>query len=192
MFHDEFHPDIPLPDWNEFCDLHSPAFTSDFSPIEMVLDRNAFRMPDWYLPLARGAVIPSPSFLYRAGYRAGSRRAHGWYKPHCDVLWKDIGADSLIVRGFCGQPLWAIARNGSPNRPHGQKNMTLVHIFGSTPIFTRTYQAATYLAEFCYFNGPPEELRWVAECPDDISGAIDFALNRRIDEAVGSLATQAR
>jgi len=64
--------------------------------------------------------------------------------------------------------------------------MALVHIFGSTPIITRTYQAATYLAEFCYFNGPPAGLRWVNECPDNIGGAIDFAQARSINEAVAA------
>jgi hypothetical protein len=61
--------------------------------------------------------------------------------------------------------------------------MTLVHNFGSTPILTRTYQAATYLAELCYWNDQAG-LRWVNECPDDISGAIEFALQRRIVEVV--------
>ena len=60
--------------------------------------------------------------------------------------------------------------------------MTLVHNFGSTPILTRTYQEATYLAEFCYQNGPPSGLSWVNECPDDIKGAIDYALQRRKGE----------
>jgi hypothetical protein len=65
-------------------------------------------------------------------------------------------------------------------------NMTLVHIFGSTPILTRNYQSATYLAEFCFENGPPAGLGWVDECPDDIKGAIELAEKRRIDEALAS------
>jgi hypothetical protein len=51
------------------------------------------------------------------------------------------------------------------------------------PILTRTYQEATYLAEFCFKEGHATGLRWVQECPDDMNGAIDFALQRRIDEA---------
>jgi hypothetical protein len=62
--------------------------------------------------------------------------------------------------------------------------MTLIYNFGSTPILTRNYQSATYLAEFCYLNGPPAGLRWVHECPDDIDGAIEFAQQRRVNEAV--------
>jgi hypothetical protein len=64
--------------------------------------------------------------------------------------------------------------------------MALVHNFGSTPILARNYQSATYLAEFCFQNGPPAGLRWVDECPDDISGAIEFAQQRRIKEAMAA------
>jgi hypothetical protein len=178
MFHQDGHPDIKLSDWT--------AFRREFSRhlIEEVIDRSEIKLPDRFLQLARGVAIPSSYLLGRAGYRPGSRRPPGWYKPHCDVLWKDIGPDSLIVRGYCNQPLWAIERNGSPGRPHGHPNMALVHKFGSTPILARTYQAATYLAEFCYGNDPPAGLRWVDECPDDMSGAVEFYRIRRIIEAV--------
>jgi hypothetical protein len=176
MFHEDDHPDITLSDWT--------AFQREFSRylIEEVIDRSKIKLPDRFVPLARGVAIPSPHLLGRSGYRPGSRRPPGWCKPHCDVLWKDIGPDSLIVRGYQGQPLWQVERNGSPRRPHGHPNMTLVHLFGSTPILTRNYQSASYLAEFCYQNGPPAGLRWVNECPDDISGAIEFALQRHIGE----------
>jgi hypothetical protein len=69
-------------------------------------------------------------------------------------------------------------------RLHDHTNFALVHIFGSTPILTRTYQEATYLAEFCFKEGPlPTGLCWVRECPDDMNGAIDFSLDRGVDEA---------
>jgi hypothetical protein len=180
MFHENGHPDVPLSDWK--------TFRNEFSPylIEEVIDRSQIKQPDRFLPLARGIAIPSPYLLSKAGYRPGAYRAPGWCKPHCDVLWKDIDADSLIVRGYHGHPFWQVERNGSEGRPHGHPNMTLVHNFGSTPILTRNYQSATYLAEFCYFNRPPAGLRWVDECPDDISGAIEFAQNRLINEALAS------
>jgi hypothetical protein len=179
MFHENGHPDVSLSDWNEF--------RSELSPyLEEVIDRSQIKLPDRFLPLARGIAIPSPCLLGKAGYRPGSYRAPGWCKPHCDVLWKDIGPDSLIVRGYHGHPLWQVERNGLEGRPHGHPNMALVHIFSSTPILTRNYQSATYLAEFCFHNGPPPGLRWVAECPDDISGAIEFAQNRLINEALAS------
>jgi hypothetical protein len=180
MFHDNDHPNSALPDWNTFRRECSPYL------IKEVVDRSQIKLPDRFVPLARGVAIPSPHLLARAGYRPGLRRPPGWCKSHCDVLWKDIGPDSLIVRGYSGQSLWTIERNGSPGRPHGHPNMTLVHLFGSTPILTRNYQAATYLAEFCYFNGPPAGLRWVNECPDDIKGAIEFAQDRAINEALAS------
>jgi hypothetical protein len=178
MFHDIDHPDVSLFDWR--------TFRTEFSTylIEEVVDRNEIELQDWFAPLARGVAFSSSYLLRRAGYRDGSYRARGWQKPHCDVLWKDIGPDSLVVRGYCGQPLWQIERNGSPGRPHNHPNMTLVHQFGSTPILTRNYQSATYLAEFCYWNDPPPGLRWVDECPDDPWAAIDFVESRRIDEAV--------
>ena len=159
MFHEDGHPDVSLLDWE--------TFRREFSRhlLEEVLNRSQIKLLDRFVPLARGVGIPSAYLLSRAGYRPGSRRPPGWSKPHCDVLWKDIGRDSLIVRGYCGQPLWQIERKGSPNRPHGQPNMTLVHNFGSTPILTRNYQSATYLAEFCYRNGPPAGLRWVERMP---------------------------
>jgi hypothetical protein len=64
--------------------------------------------------------------------------------------------------------------------------MALVHNFGSTPILARNYQSATYLAEFCFQNGPPAGLRCVDECPDDIRGAIEFAPKRFVDEAIAA------
>jgi hypothetical protein len=180
MFHEDGHPDITLSDWK--------AFRKEFSPhlIEEVIDRSEIKLPGRFVPLARGVAIPSSYLLGRAGYRPGSNRARGWRKTHCDVFLKDIGPDSLIVRGYCGQPLWQIERNGSTTRPHGHPNKTLVHNFGSTPIVARNYQSATYLAEFCYWNDAPAGLRWIDECPDDISAAIEFAQKRRTDEVIAA------
>jgi hypothetical protein len=174
MFRDQGHPDVTLSDWE--------TFRKEFSPylIEEVIDRSDIKLPDRFFPLARGVTTPSSYLLRKAGYHLGSRRPSGWCKPHCDVLWKDIGADSLIVRGYSHHTLWQVERNGTPGRPY--PNMALAHFFGSTPVLTRTYQEATYLAEFCYFNGPPAGLRWVDECPDDVDGAIEFAEQRRLDE----------
>ena len=69
MVHDEFHPDVSLSDWEAYRDWVSPH------PFEEVLDRSKVRLPDWYLPLARGAAIPDRQLLSRAGYRAGSGSA---------------------------------------------------------------------------------------------------------------------
>jgi hypothetical protein len=176
MVHDEFHPDVSLSDWEAYRDWVSPH------PFEEVLDRSKVRLPDWYLPLARGAAIPDRQLLSRAGYRAGSGSARGWFKPDGEQLYKDLGSDCLIVER-CGS-FWRTGwDSGTLARPHNHSHFALVDLFGSTPIVTRTYQEATYLAEFCFKEGHATGLRWVHECPDDMNGAIDFALQRRIDEA---------
>ena len=53
MFSDDKHLDVTLSDWE--------AFRREFSPfrIEEVVDRNEIELPDWFLPLARGAAIPT-------------------------------------------------------------------------------------------------------------------------------------
>jgi hypothetical protein len=86
-----------------------------------------------------------------------------------------------------GPPLWRIERNGSLRRPLVRTtNLTLAHIFGSTPILARSYQSATCLAEFCFWDGPPSELCWAEACPDGVKGAIEFAQQRRINEAMAA------
>jgi hypothetical protein len=93
-----------------------------------------------------------------------------------------FGGDCLAI--LRETSLFRIELNGlSPYRPHDHSGMTLVHTFGSTPILTRNYQSATYLAEFCLLKGPPPGLRWVDERPDDMNGAVDFSFDRRVREA---------
>jgi hypothetical protein len=129
MVHDECHPDVPLSDWEAFRNEASPYF------IEKVLDRSAIRLPPWHAPLARGAVIPSPYLLGRAGYCPGSYRARGWIKTNSEELFKDLGRICLIVLK-CGA-FWRITRDfGAWGRPHNHMNDALVHMFGSTPVLT--------------------------------------------------------
>lgn len=195
MFRDECHPDISLSDWQGFCDWYSTNATgaTQFRAIEEVLDRGAIRLPMSCTPLARGAAIASQYLLRRTGYRPGVYRPRGWKKgkrragpgrlfADVDVLIKDVGGDDLIVLRC--EPFWRIARDyGACCGPHNYAYFVLAHLFGSTPIVTRTHQEATYLAEFCTRAGPlPSELCWVHECPDDVNDAIDFALDRRIAE----------
>jgi hypothetical protein len=189
MVHDDCHPDVSLSEWQAFCKWHTPASASgapQCHAIDTVVDRSAIRLPSWYLPLARGAAIPSSYLLRRAGYRPGGHRARGWEKPKRKAGWeevfKDVEGDRLIIVRC--EPFWRITRDrGAWRRPHNHMNFALAHMFGSTPILTRTYQEATYLAEFCCKRGPLHPgLCWVHECPDDMNGAIRFALDRRIDE----------
>jgi hypothetical protein len=136
---------------------------------------------------------PSQYLLNRTGYHPGVHRPRGWKKGkrkagqgklynEVDALIKNIGKDDLIVLRC--KPFWRIARDyGACCGPYNYNYFVLAHLFGSTPIVTRTLQEATYLAEFCTRAGPlPTELCWVRECPDDVDDAIDFALDRRIAE----------
>jgi hypothetical protein len=177
MDSDDCHPDVSLSHWDAFRRWVSPY------PMEKVVNRSDIALPHWYLPLARGAAFPSSNLLCRAGYRPGAHRARGWFKPSSEELYKDLGRNSLVVQK-CGH-FWRIGWDtGTLARPHDHSYFALVHNFGSTPIITRTYQEATYLAEFCFEdNSLLAGLCWVHECPDDINGAIDFSLDRGIAEA---------
>jgi hypothetical protein len=135
MFRDEQHPDVSLSDWE--------CFRKEFSPylIEKVLDRSLADLPDWFVPLARGAATPSRYLLgKRAGYGRGWRRPPGWLKEPGGKLFKEFPGECLIVAPC--QSLWRIEREGSLQRPHFRVNWTLAHIFGSTPILARNVQAA--------------------------------------------------
>src|SRR5262249_22502071 len=83
----------------------------------------------------------------------------------------------------CEKPrLWTVERL-SESRPY-RSDEVLVHQFGSTPIFTRSYQSAMRLATFCHENGPPDGLRWISACPEDGKDAVEFARERNITEAL--------
>ena len=68
MFNDADHPNIGLSDWTNF--------RKDFSPYRFaeVIDRSALNLPDWFVPLARGAAVPSDVVQRKVGCRPGSRR----------------------------------------------------------------------------------------------------------------------
>jgi hypothetical protein len=174
MFSDEQHPDVSLSDWNAFQKWTSPDL------FENVLDRKSADLPDWFVPLARGAAIPSRYLLRRAGYGLGWRRPPGWRKEgRAGELFKAY-RECLIVTP-CG-PFWRIEREGTLHRPHFHINMTLAHFFGSTPILAPNAEAAICLAEFCFLNGLPSGLCWAQGCPDDVTGAIQYAQQRCINE----------
>ena len=177
MFRDEQHPDVPLSDFEAFHHEFSPY------PIEKILDRNSANLADWFLPLARGAATPRRYPLRRAGYGRGWRRPPGWLKMQYE-LFKEFDRDCLVVTD--GQPFWRIEREGSLMRPHLHVNLTLAHIFGSTQILARNVQSAICLAEFCYLKGLPAGLCWAEGCPNDEKGAIEYAQQRRINEAVAA------
>ena len=46
-----------------------------------------------------------------------------------------------------------------------------------------SYKSAMRLAMYCNVDNPPHGLRWIKLAPGDCEGAIEFARQRRIDEA---------
>ena len=180
MMFEEGHPNVTLSDWQAF----KASETSRPSLIAEIVDRrDCGCLPDWFVPLARGVAIASDALLRRAGHRDGVRRRPGWREVdrHCyrqltggeGPNWPDV----LIVRRCDKHEWWAIERRVA------DVDEVLVCSFGSTPIFTRSYQSAMRLAMHCNVDDPPHGLRWVKEAPDDCSGAIEFARRRRIGEA---------
>jgi hypothetical protein len=177
MFLDDEHPDIPLPDWDAFKRWGSPYL------IEEILDRNSANLPDWFVPLARGAATPSRYLLRHAGYSRRYCRPSDWRKdPDNGSLYKAVYNECMIVTP-CG-PLWRIEREGTSYRPHRNINHPLAHVFGPTPILARNVQAAICLVEYYFLNGVPAGLTWAQGCPDDLRGAIEYAKQRCINEAV--------
>jgi hypothetical protein len=178
MFFDEEHPDVSLSDWEGFQKFGSPYL------IETFLDRSAANLPDRFVPLARGAATPSRYLLKRAGYGRGWRRSPGWLKGGQGKLFKEYYRECLVVTP-CG-PFWRIEREGTSQRPHRHINTTLAHFFGPTPILARNVQAAICLSEFYFLKGTPSGLYWAQGCPDDVHGAIKYAQQRRINEAIAT------
>jgi hypothetical protein len=179
MVPDDCHPSVSLPDWNAFRNGCSPYL------FEEVLDRSSLKLPSHSVPLARGGAIASQHLLTAAGYCPGAHRARHWSKTkqggRRTEIFKKHGINRLIIT-LCG-PAWRITWDKGPlNRPHPYKNFALVYLFGSTPVLTRKYQEATYLADMCW-ERCPTGLSWVHECPDDVYGAIRFAHERDMAEA---------
>ena len=175
------HPHIPLSDWQAFK-------TSSPFLVKEVIDRSEIKLPDWFVPLARGVAIASDHLLHRAGYRPGSYRPRGWRKTavdvfiKCPVADKDMNFANLAVRQYADQSWWTIERYRE-GRNYEEITDVLVFDFGSTPIFCWNYQSAMRLAEYCHVNAPSPGSSWVTACPHDKDGAIEFAQKRRMDEA---------
>ena len=174
------HPNVSLSDWQAFIATE----TSRRSLIGEVVDRSECGcLPDWFVPLARGVAIASDALLRQAGHHDGMHRPRGWREVdrHCyrqllggeGPSWPDV----LVVRRCDKHEWWAIERRVADVWE------VLVCDFGSTPIFTRSYQSAIRVAMHCNGTNSPHGLRWIKQAPDDCSGAIEFARKRRIDEA---------
>ena len=149
-------------DWQAFQNAPS-CFTFD-----KILDRDQLPLPDWFVPSAHGAVIPSRYYLsQRAGFNAQTYKPRGWR-----TLKRANGHDKGLVdhrylTRRCGG-LFSIERSQGRLRCYGS---VLAHRFASTPVFTRTLEEAQYLAQLKRF---PSELRWVTLLPyDDVKYTDD-------------------
>jgi hypothetical protein len=175
MMYEDGHPDVTLSDWEKFCNEFSHYL------IEEVLDRHEANLPTWFMPLARGGAIASDELLRQAGYRHGKYRPRGWLEFYPDYFRFPLTFESsLLVRGCEGANLWTIERLNATRRY--EVDEVLAFVFGSTPIFTRSYQSAMRLAMHCHVNGTPSGLRWIKGNPSDPTAAIEFARKRRFDE----------
>jgi hypothetical protein len=183
MMFEEGHPNVTLEDWQAFIEWQK--ICKQWSVIDKVIDRSECCIPDWFVPLARGVAIASDALMRRVGQHPGSDPPH-WLKfgPDCFGGLFCSDCTSLEVRKFEGTNLWTVERCDLDGGRHDE--VVLVHIFASTPIFTRSHQSAMRLAMHCHANGPPFDLRWIKTVPNNKQAAIEFARKRRNDEALGA------
>ena len=187
MMFEEFHPIIPLSDWQGFKSWPKSCKEFPLNLIDEVIDRDESRLPKWFVPLARGVAIASDALLRAAGHRDRMHRPRGWRETSPDNFVREIGWDSfLLVRESDETGLWTVERLGADRRY--EVDEVLVFTFGWTPILTRSYQSAMRLAMHCHANGPPAGLRWIKTTPNE--AAIEIARKRRIDEALGANGAQ--
>jgi hypothetical protein len=144
-------------------DLH----TDEAAPrlFECDIDRSQTKMPDDYLPDAPGVLIAGEDMLRAAGYVPGSNRPRGWlpaYPRNFRRRPRHKGDHMLWVRK-CGE-LWIIARSLDLD-VNTRKIETLVFAILPLPIWTRSYQAAMRLAEYCHpIPRTPVAGYWAEEC----------------------------
>jgi len=183
------HPNVTLAEWRKFQREFPPSL------IKEVLDRSETLLPPWFMPLARGAAIPSDELLRQAGHYEGKPRPRGWNERGPNYFDRIFGEPApsgwrsfLVVRESDLSGLWTIERLWATRQgPSSEVDEVLVHTFGWTPIFTRSYQAAMQLAMHCHTNGPPAGLLWVKGMPDDPTPAIEFATHRQNAEEADTI-----
>lgn len=178
MMCEEGHPDTALRDWR--------SFGREFSPFlfDEVIERYECRIPKQFVPLARGAAIASDTLLRSAGYRPGMGRPADWYEASPQCFERHLCCDShLMVRECECTSLWTVERLGG-GRCRSDVDEVLVHVFGSTPVFTLSHQSAMWLAEHCHSNGPPHGLRWIKAIPKDLDFALEAVRQRQVVEGI--------
>ncbi len=156
MLFEEGHPNVTLEDWQAF--KRWQKICKQWSVIDEVIDRSECCIPDCFVPLARGVAIASDTLMRRIGQHVGTDRPPP--PPH----WLNLRFDrftgffcsgdcaALEVRKFEGTNLWTVERHDLDGGRHDEE--VLVYMFGSTPIFTLSYQAAMRLAMHCHANSP--------------------------------------
>jgi hypothetical protein len=172
------HPDVPLSDWQGF---------KEFPPhlIDKVIDRSACRVPNWFVPLARGAAIAGDALLRQVGHRPGMGPPPNWCETIPNHFKWQIDLESYLRVRMCDETnLWTVERFASQRR-HANDDEILVHLFGSTPIFTRSSPSAMRIAMYSH-NSPPSGLRWIKTSPTNVDAAIEFARKRRSNEALSA------
>ena len=176
MFNNIFHPNVTLSDWETFVKSYSPFV------IDRVIDRHEAHLPEWFVPLARGAAIPSEELLRQVGHRHGKHRPHGWRETDTDYFLYPLTLNSsLLVREIDDTNLWTIERLQAGRRY--EVDDVLVFVFGWTPILARSYQSAMRLAMHCRMNWRPGGLIWIKGIPTDLQPAIEIARQRDVREA---------
>jgi hypothetical protein len=104
-------------------------------------------------------AIASDHLLSLAHYRVGKRPPAGWKPGKGDAFTKVLRGNELLVRG-AGE-FWMVER---------EMEEVLVFTYGSLPLFTRAYEGAMWLAEYCHTRRyePLKHvpgLSWVVEEP---------------------------
>lgn len=122
---------LPQKDWD--------AFRSGYSPFRFaeVVDRAELGLPVWFMPNARGAVVPSAQVMKPI---AGRRVRPGqWAKILPGVFRQHRGELGRMTLRF--GPLWALVW-------WGMHPLALTFRCGSTPVMFRSYREAMWLLRY--------------------------------------------
>jgi hypothetical protein len=172
------HPIISRKDWLQFSGQLSLYFSQ-------AIDREQLDLPYWFLPLAGGVIVASPALLHRTGYKVGGPQPLGWTRVKAAVFQLKVGKTRLRVRRTNDGRFWIVSR-WPPGVPmHSDKDSeTLVHLFGSTPLVTKTLDEMLHLAYWFETNNPIASLHWSKASPGFLIGVLAFAIRRAESEGM--------
>ena len=187
MFNDVDHPNVTLAEWQDFIAREKSC--KEHPLLDEVIDRSQCCVANWFVPLARGAAVASDTLLRKVGHRPGMGRPRGWHETSPDYFVHHVGLSTLMVRECDETNLWTVERLNAARR-HVDDDDILVHVFGSTPIFTRSATSAMRLAMYCHKNIPPTGLRWIKASPINGEAAIELARTRQDNEAFDAVIAQ--